>query len=819
MLSRSSWCRAGLSASAALIALCTGVFTSGAADAATASVGTGASAAPRASTAVLPKTSTGTRGVCATPTRVNEEQCQVILQSRAKKASGLKAADTSPVSGAYSAADLQSAYDLASQAAANGAGTTVSIVDAYRDPDVAPDLAAYDAQNGLQGCQSSGDGCVTTYSETGGGAASVPVDPTGGWEVEESLDVEMVAAICPLCRIALYEASSPSLTDMGTAENTAAAHSRFVSNSWSGYDYPGESYYDTVYFNHPGVVSAFASGDYGYGAGYPASSELVTSVGGTYLSGSTGDWSQTVWNNEDGATESGCSSGEPKPAWQVDASTSSFVGCDNRTENDVAAVADGPDGISIYDSYDSSTTCGGWCAVGGTSASTPIITSVYALALNGTTPTTGTYPSEYLYQKDGAGLTRITSGDDTVSVGTTYTCESNRAYLCNAADSLPDGYNGPAGWGTPDGADLSAFTNQSTTNVVSAINPGTYDLQAGISYTFPAIKAYDSASSSLTYTATGLPSGMRMTTSGVISGKAAAGTSTVKVTVTDSAGASTTITFQIVAVASLRTAFHAVSGAAHLDLGGKCLDDKGNSSANGNKVEIWSCNGQASQNWIYYPATDPGDAGVVMHNGKCLDVSGGSVALRAKIDLYACNGHVHQQWYLTGSAGQLYNPVSGYCLNDPGNSKVNGTQLILYTCSEGLTANEDWTLPASPVVSGVSGKCLDDKGGSNTNGNAIISYGCDGEASQKWTVEADGTLRVAGKCLDAKGGATTNGTLTELYTCDGGANQVWLVVGSGMIENANSEKCLANPGSSTTNGTRLELEDCTGQAGEIWAES
>ena len=184
------WSRAGFAAGATLVALCTSMIASGGAGASTTTT------IPAASTAAK----TASQGVCAAPTTIDQEQCQVFLQNRAKKASDLSAADTSPLSGAYTPADLQSAYDLATAAAANGAGTTISIVDAYRDPNIVTDLAAYRSEYGLPACDSTtGEGCVATYSETGGNASSVPVDSTGGWEVEESLDVDMVSAICPLC--------------------------------------------------------------------------------------------------------------------------------------------------------------------------------------------------------------------------------------------------------------------------------------------------------------------------------------------------------------------------------------------------------------------------------------------------------------------------------------------------------------------------------------------------------------------------------------------------------------------------------------------
>ena len=163
---------------------------------------------------------------------------------------------------------------------------------------------------------------------------------------------------------------------------------------------------------------------------------------------------------------------------------------------------------------------------------------MYALA---GTPTANTYPSSYLYQNS-SGLARVKSGSNG-------TCESSHAYLCNAADSLSDGYNGPAGLGTPYGS-LTPFTETSS-DVISVSNPGTYNLQTGVKYSLPAIKAYNSASGkTLTYAETGLPSGLSMDEStGAITGTVfGAVNDTVHVTVTDGAGGSAAISFRLVAV-------------------------------------------------------------------------------------------------------------------------------------------------------------------------------------------------------------------------------------------------------------------------------
>jgi hypothetical protein len=337
--------------------------------------------------------------------------------------------DAAPTGDGYGPSSLQSAYDLPSSTA--GSGQTVAVVDAYNDPDAASDLATYRAAWGLPAC---GSGCFSVVNENGQ-ASPLPSPASGtGWDVEESLDVDMVSAICPLCHIILVEANSASFSDLGTAENSAVSlGAKFISNSYGGADSSSDTTYDAGYYNHPGVAITASAGDDGYGVEYPAASEDVTAVGGTTLTqgGGTRGWTETVWGSSSGGegTGSGCSGYEPKPSWQTD------TGCTHRTNNDVAADANPNSGVAVYDSY----TEGGWLEVGGTSEASPIIASVFALA---GTPTAGTYPSSYIYAHTG-DLFDVTSGTDG---------SCSPSYLCTAGT----GYDGPTGWGTPDGT--GAFT-------------------------------------------------------------------------------------------------------------------------------------------------------------------------------------------------------------------------------------------------------------------------------------------------------------------------------------------------------------------------
>ena len=72
-------------------------------------------------------------------------------------------------------------------------------------------------------------------------------------------------------------------------------------------------------------------------------------------------------------------------------------------------------------------------------------------------------------------------------------------------------------------------------------------------------------------------------------------------------------------------------------------------------------------------------------------------------------------------------------------------------------------------------KCLDAERSGTTNGTRVLIWSCNGQANQRWTVGADGSLRNAhaGLCLDAEGAATANGTRLILWACNGQPNQRW----------------------------------------------
>lgn len=343
-------------------------------------------------------------------------RCHAILSKPAGKPNFV-----GPRPAGYNPTQLLSAYKLPSTGA--GAGQTVAIVDAFDDPSAESDLAVYRSEFGLPAC-TTGNGCFTKVAQDG--STHFP-RANGGWAQEISLDLDMVSAICPNCRIILVEANSASLTDLLSAVDEAVAlGATVISNSYGASEFTGETSFD-VHFNRPGIAITASSGDSGFGVQYPAASQYVTAVGGTSLTPSTNarGWSEAAWSG----AGSGCSVFEPAPSWQ--ASNPNVAGvCNERATADVSAVADPNTGVSVYDSF-SFHGSRGWLIFGGTSVSSPIIASVFALA-GGVT----TYSASYPYAHS-PSLFNITSGSNG-------TCGS---ILCNAAP----GWNGPTGLGTPDG--------------------------------------------------------------------------------------------------------------------------------------------------------------------------------------------------------------------------------------------------------------------------------------------------------------------------------------------------------------------------------
>lgn len=253
-----------------------------------------------------------------------------------------------------------------------GQGSTIALVDAYNDPDIASDLAFYASYFHLAPCNLQ----VVQLGSIQG----------QGWDLEESLDVEQACALAP-ANIVLVEAASNSFSDLLTAVATATQapyNASVVSMSWGGSEFDGEQEFDSYFCNivngdgQPVTFTA-AVGDDEHGTIYPSTSPCVVAVGGTTLALSTPlplpNPLQLDYGNETSAcTGGGISSVEPEPSWQVTAcapySPNGF-----RCVPDISADANPATGVPVYDTY----SYGGWVEVGGTSFSTPDWASFFTL--------------------------------------------------------------------------------------------------------------------------------------------------------------------------------------------------------------------------------------------------------------------------------------------------------------------------------------------------------------------------------------------------------------------------------------------------------
>jgi subtilase family serine protease len=285
---------------------------------------------------------------------------------------------SAPASGYYfeTPASLACLYGLATAttgcvpgqvtAVAGGGSKVIAVVDAYDAPTIANDLTVYSTQFGLP---------TPSLQVVYASGRRPNIDPTGGWELEEALDVEMAHAIAPAAKIILVEAASDSTSDLLRAVDVAsslvaAAGGGEVSMSWGGDEFSGEASYDT-HFSTQKVVYLAAAGD-SPGVNWPASSANVVAVGGTSVSRhpTTGVLiSEAAWSDGGG----GPSTFVARPSYQN--AVSALVG-NTRSTPDVAAVADPNTGVWVYDSFPEDGSLPGWTAVGGTSVATPLTAAV-----------------------------------------------------------------------------------------------------------------------------------------------------------------------------------------------------------------------------------------------------------------------------------------------------------------------------------------------------------------------------------------------------------------------------------------------------------
>jgi hypothetical protein len=221
-------------------------------------------------------------------------------------------------------------------------------------------------------------------------------------------------------------------------------------------------------------------------------------------------------------------------------------------------------------------------------------------------------------------------------------------------------------------------------DVVTVGSPGTPTSTAGVAIGTLQISASSSKGYAITsYTASGLPAGLSISSTGAITGTpSTAGTYSVTVTATDSAGTSGSVSFSWTVNPSSTSGSTSYSGTIRLVKLGLCLDDRYNSSTPGAVVQVWGCNGLPNQQWQVM------SNGTIQHNGLCLDARGAGTSSGTKVQLWTCTGKDNQLWDTSSWHIHYDNPsASGQVLDDTGWGGA-GTQQDIWVNNGG--GNQIW---------------------------------------------------------------------------------------------------------------------------------
>jgi subtilase family serine protease len=409
----------------------------------------------------------------------------------------------------YTPSQLRSAYGLSGSD--TGAGQTVAIIDAYASPTIVGDANTYFTRHNVP---TAGGGTLipplsgSDFTQiVAPGTYHHPESPAQspqGWYGEETLDVEAVHTMAPDAHIVFVGAPN-NYQDLDAALNTVVdGHlASMVTNSygWSTEALPPG--YITPYLDimqeaaATGVGVYFSSGDSGDQTGgvagatptpdWPASSPLVTAVGGTTLAvdsagARTGEWgwetgratlngtspNALTWNpaTYDYGSGGGVSRLFAQPSYQagvVPASMSQYYGgSPMRVVPDVAALADPTTGMLVgqTQAFPDGTYYGEY-RIGGTSLASPLFTGMMAdvQALSGSDMG---FANPLLYSHEAAFRDITPANRDLALIRSDYanSVDASAGYLLSArtiGDDAPltihvqAGYDDVTGLGSPDG--------------------------------------------------------------------------------------------------------------------------------------------------------------------------------------------------------------------------------------------------------------------------------------------------------------------------------------------------------------------------------
>ncbi|WP_407952003.1 serine/threonine protein kinase [Plantactinospora sonchi] len=114
------------------------------------------------------------------------------------------------------------------------------------------------------------------------------------------------------------------------------------------------------------------------------------------------------------------------------------------------------------------------------------------------------------------------------------------------------------------------------------------------------------------------------------------------------------------------------------------------------------------------------------------------------------------------------------------------------------------------LVSLASNRCLDVASPDSPDPVRLRIWDC-GDArnrNQRWTFQADGSIRLGGRCVDVLGASSDEGAPIQLTTCNNTPAQKFTLNGQRQLVNAHSGMCLDALDEGTANGTPIQQWTC-----------
>ncbi|MCW2932963.1 MAG: glycoside hydrolase family 25 protein [Actinomycetia bacterium] len=389
---------------------------------------------------------------------------------------------------------------------------------------------------------------------------------------------------------------------------------------------------------------------------------------------------------------------------------------------------------------------------------------------------------------------------------------ANRLWLAsyNAVPAMPAGWPAYTSWQSSDMATVSGITGQADVDQMQSA-PTLATVERGASFALQVQSLNLLAGQAVTsYTATGLPSGLQVSPSGLISGQLtstdAPGSYQVQVTSPDATVVPSSVAFTLDVYAPLMlTAPPSTTTTVGAPVSLQVGSNDQNVGAPGYTPPVFQASGLPA-------GTSVSPTGLI--SGWPAAPGSYQVTVSARDGLYA-NASASFTWTVqsvgdSGPTGTIrQHGGSGKCLDDPSGKTTSGTAIGLVTCTG--KPNQAWTAVQDGTIR-VLGHCL------AASGNHVLLYPCNGSVADQWLAGTDGALVSAryGTCLNGPSGAVPNGTKPTLAACTPSptkVNQHWARPVQPVVSGVTGT-CLGASGSAA--GSAVELDSCGNYSAQHW---